>query len=66
MNGEHPDGLTKLATMLYLFRTMPPRVSIRELAKEIGISAATVNRIERGYVMDAATLMKVLNWMMTR
>jgi transcriptional regulator with XRE-family HTH domain len=38
--------------------------TIRELAKEIGLSAATAMRIEHGYAMDAANLLKVLNWMM--
>jgi hypothetical protein len=52
--------------MLYLFRMMPPHVSTRALSCEIGISAATLNRIERGNAMDAATLVKVLNWMMSR
>lgn len=66
MNGLHPEGQTKLAIMLYLFRMMPPHVTTRALAKDIGISAATLNRIERGNAMDAATLVKLLNWMMSR
>ena len=32
------------------------------LAKEIGVSKATMGRIERGRNMDGETLMKVLRW----
>jgi hypothetical protein len=37
---------------------------MRKLAPRIGISAATLHRVCAGYDMDAATLLKVLNWMM--
>lgn len=58
--------MTKLARMLYLFRVMGGQeTSTRALAKQIGISAATVNRIEHGRAMDAATLVKLLNWLMS-
>jgi len=38
-------------------------VGVRELGREIGISHGTVSRIERGEQIDAATMMKLLNWM---
>jgi len=54
---------TNLGAMLRCFMAME-RWSMRNLAPEIGISAATLHRICSGYAMDAATLMKVLNWLM--
>lgn len=37
---------------------------LRDLAKQMGTSAATLMRIEQGRGCDAATLMKVFNWLM--
>jgi transcriptional regulator with XRE-family HTH domain len=37
--------------------------TLRELAGEIGISAATLMRISHGLEPDSATLIKILNWM---
>ena len=37
---------------------------IREAAKQIGISAPTLSRIERGENMDGAVLAKVLVWLL--
>jgi transcriptional regulator with XRE-family HTH domain len=53
--------MTRLANLLRLERHIR---GVRELATEIGISIATLSRIERGHAMDAATLMKVLNWLL--
>jgi transcriptional regulator with XRE-family HTH domain len=36
---------------------------IREVAKEIGISPATLSRIERGYLPDLETFSKVCRWL---
>lgn len=36
---------------------------IRSVAEEIGISAATLSRIERGYTADVDTLKKVCDWL---
>lgn len=67
MNGVHPDGLTKLAQLLRLYRAVSAdHLDTRTVAKQMGISAATLNRIERGNAMDAATLLRVLNWLMSR
>jgi len=35
----------------------------REIADEIGISPATLYRIEEGRALDAKTLLKILNWL---
>lgn len=39
------------------------RISTRILAKQIGVSSATAHRITIGKPMDAATFLKLLNWM---
>lgn len=36
---------------------------VREVAKEIGISHATLSRIERGYLPDLETFGKVCKWL---
>ena len=45
-----------------LRRRREPR-GVREVAEEIGISPATLSRIERGYVPDLGTFAKVCDWM---
>lgn len=39
------------------------RMGVREVAKNIGISAATLNRIENGETCDAVTLIKIHAWL---
>lgn len=40
------------------------RKNLRELSKEIGISAATLSRIENdNYKPDLVTFKKILNWL---
>ena len=36
---------------------------IREVAKEIGISSATLSRVERGKLPDLDTFTKICNWL---
>ena len=36
---------------------------IREVAAEIGVSAATLSRVERGYLPDLETFRKVCKWL---
>ena len=60
-----PQSPTRLGRMLRCYRQMH-EVELRSVAKEIGISAATLMRLEHGYDCDAATMLKVLNWAMTR
>jgi transcriptional regulator with XRE-family HTH domain len=39
------------------------RVGVREIADEIGISAATLSRIENGGECEARILIKILTWL---
>jgi DNA-binding XRE family transcriptional regulator len=50
-----------LAKLLGHYRPLE-RKTCRELAEEIGISASTLSRIERGEMMDGVTLALVLAW----
>jgi transcriptional regulator with XRE-family HTH domain len=36
---------------------------IRETAKEIGVSPATLSRVERGYLPDLETFTKICKWL---
>ncbi len=38
-------------------------IGTRELAATLGVSAATLNRIEHGFPMDAKTMIKFINWL---
>lgn len=40
------------------------RIGVRRAAKAIGISAATLSRVERGENPDGATLAKILIWLL--
>lgn len=53
----------RLGSVLRKYRTMR-EITVRDLAKEMGISFPTLSRIEHGQPMDAKTFMKVLNWLM--
>lgn len=55
---------TNLGEMLRLYRTVHG-FSLRELGAEIGISAATLMRIETGEAFDASTLLKLWTWFLT-
>lgn len=59
---ERSKAETNLGAMLRTFMAME-RWSMRKLAPQIGISAATLHRLCAGYSMDADTLLKVINWM---
>lgn len=39
------------------------RMGVRELAKEIDVSHATLNRFERGETCDSDTFTKILIWL---
>jgi transcriptional regulator with XRE-family HTH domain len=49
--------------MLPVYRALHA-LSVRELAKQIGVSAATVSRIEHGKMCDVPTFLKLLRWLM--
>ena len=53
----------RLGALIRKWRTMS-ELTVRVAAPMIGISAATLSRIERGEPMDGATLAKVLRWML--
>ena len=41
-------------------------LNVRDAAKEIGTSASTLSRLERGYALDGDTLATVICWMLGR
>lgn len=52
----------RIGRLLVLWRATQLE-GIRETANSIGISAATLSRIERGHAMNADTLLKVWAWL---
>lgn len=56
---------THLGGMLALYRAAR-HWTVRDVAPQIGISIATLSRIERGHAMDADTLIKVWQWLSTK
>lgn len=54
--------MTRIALAIQSYRKSY-RYSVRVLAREIGISAATLNRIEHGNACDGATMLKIINWL---
>lgn len=52
----------RLGTVLRKWRAMEEK-SVREVAKEIGTSSATLNRIEHDKPCESGTLAKVLLWL---
>jgi transcriptional regulator with XRE-family HTH domain len=58
------ERTTQFGEMLALYRTAR-KWTVRDLAPQIGISSATLSRIERGQTMDAETLLKVWTWMLS-
>jgi hypothetical protein len=61
-NGQ---GTTRLAQMLHLYRTVN-RLSLRDLEPEIGVSKATLMRIEHGYACDVDTWLKLQAWLFAK
>ena len=53
----------RLSSVLKEYR-WAKRVGVRELARQIGVSAPTLNRIERGGNPDGASLAKILRWLL--
>jgi transcriptional regulator with XRE-family HTH domain len=39
-------------------------LTVRDLAPDLGISIATLSRIERGHGLDATTLLRLISWML--
>lgn len=62
---------TNLALTLRAFRKQQSflqgrNYGVRDLALEIGVSPATVSRLEQGHEYNAATLMALLAWLMRK
>lgn len=53
----------RLSYVLRRWRAMSER-NLRSVAAEIGTSAATLSRLERGEDCDGKTLAKVLTWLL--
>lgn len=51
-----------LGRMLRLYRAHR-EITVRELAPAIGVSVATLSRIERGAECDVPTFLKLVSWM---
>ena len=41
------------------------KIGLREIAKEIGVSLATISRIEKGKLPDVDTFIKICQWLET-
>lgn len=54
---------TRLGEMFRLYRTVRGS-NLRDVAADIGISHATLMRIEHGQAFDAETLLKLWTWLM--
>jgi transcriptional regulator with XRE-family HTH domain len=59
---KEPDNM-KLGDVLRKWRLMN-ELDLRSVGAEIGISAATLLRIEQGSAPDSITFMLLLNWLM--
>lgn len=60
----HHDFM-RLGTVLRKWRMMEER-SVRDVAKEVKISSATLNRVEHNYPCDSDTLAAILAWLLGR
>jgi DNA-binding XRE family transcriptional regulator len=58
-------AITNLGRVIFMCRSILG-LSVREMAEEIGLSHATVSRIENGHQVDAETLMKIMNWFVSK
>jgi hypothetical protein len=48
------------------FARASEHLSCREVAKELGIGHATVNRVQRGFEPDIETYLRIVKWMRNR
>jgi len=60
-----PKRATRLGEMLRLYRTVRGQ-SLRDIAPGMGISHATLMRIETGRAIDAETLLKLWTWLLAK
>ena len=62
---QRTEGAMRLGDVLRKWRLMN-ELDLRSVGKQIGVSAATLLRIEQGHSPDANTFMLVLNWLMSK
>lgn len=55
--------MSNLAQLIKQYR-WACKIGVRELANDIGVSAATISRIENGEMPDGNTLRKILIWLL--
>lgn len=58
------ERTTHFGEMLTLYRAAR-KWTVRDVAPMMGISVATLSRIERGQAMDANTMLKIWAWMLS-
>ena len=51
-----------IGELIRLYRSVE-NINIRDMGSELGISAATLSRLERGYEVDQKTMLKLINWL---
>lgn len=51
-----------IGKLILLYRSVN-QISVRDMGNTIGISAATISRIENGGNVDALTMLKLINWL---
>jgi transcriptional regulator with XRE-family HTH domain len=52
----------RIGELLKKWRILNER-TLRDLGKEIGVSAATLMRIEQGHAVDSATMVALIDWL---
>lgn len=55
----------KIGRILKTYRVIN-EIGVRALAAELGVSAATVSRIEKNNPMDQATMLALITWLFGR
>lgn len=54
----------RLGTVLFAYReNARPRIGLRSLAREIGVSASTLSRIENGAEPDPQSMNAIWGWL---
>lgn len=56
------DMFMKIGNLLMIYRATHGQ-GVRELAKEIKISPATISRLERGKDIEGKTMIKIITWL---
>jgi transcriptional regulator with XRE-family HTH domain len=52
----------RIGELIRLYRNVEG-FGVRDMAAEIGVSAATLSRVERGEMMNGRTLARVTSWL---